>query len=99
MNETRADMEADPEVAPEVLKARFGRDIARDFDLDDPMFNDRFDEVLNFMVNKCPSLTARPVPAITWSTPMSKCGASHRIGGHSAAPRAICPIGQRACPI
>ena len=54
MNETRADMEADPEVAPEVLKARFGRDIARDFDLDDPMFNDRFDEVLTFMVNKCP---------------------------------------------
>jgi cytochrome P450 len=54
MNETRAEMEADPEVAPEALKARFGRDIARDFDLDDPMFNDRFDEVLNFMVNKCP---------------------------------------------
>ena len=54
MNETHADMETDPELAPEVLKARFGRDIARDFDLDDPMFNERFDEVLNFMVNKCP---------------------------------------------
>lgn len=54
MNDNRSAMEADPEINPDVLKSRFGRDIARDFDLDDPRFNEQFDETLNFMVRKCP---------------------------------------------
>jgi cytochrome P450 len=44
----------DPETTPEALTARFGRDIQNDFDLDDPRFNDQFDETLNFIVRKCP---------------------------------------------
>ena len=54
MNDDRAAMEADPETSPEALTARFGRDIARDFNLDAPQFNDQFDEMLDFMVRKCP---------------------------------------------
>ncbi len=54
MNENRSAMEADPEVTPDALKSRFGRDIVRDFDLDDPRFNDQFDETLDFLVRKCP---------------------------------------------
>jgi len=54
MNESQSAMEADPEITAAALKERFGRDIARDFDLDDPRFNDQFDETLNFMVRKCP---------------------------------------------
>lgn len=54
MNENRSAMEADPELNPNALKSRFGRDIARDFDLDDPRFNDQFDETLDFLVRKCP---------------------------------------------
>ena len=44
----------DPETTPEALVERFGRDLIDDFDLDDPGFNDQFDETLNFMVRKCP---------------------------------------------
>ena len=44
----------DPETTPEALIKRFGRDLINDFDLDDPAFNDNFDETLNFMVRKCP---------------------------------------------
>lgn len=44
----------DPDLTPEKLKERFGRDILRDFDLDDPNFNDKFFETLDFMVEKCP---------------------------------------------
>ena len=44
----------DPDTTPEALIARFGRDLVNDFDLDAPVFNEKFDEVLNFMVRKCP---------------------------------------------
>lgn len=44
----------DPETTPEALVKRFGRDLINDFDLDDPAFNENFDETLNFMVRKCP---------------------------------------------
>ena len=44
----------DPEITPEALVKRFGRDLINDFDLDDPNFNENFDETLNFMVRKCP---------------------------------------------
>jgi cytochrome P450 len=56
MNEmTKVGIESDdPELSPEALKARFGRDILRDFDLDDPGFNENFHEVIDFMVEKCP---------------------------------------------
>ena len=33
---------------------RFGRDLVTDFDLDDPVFNDKFDETLDYVVRKCP---------------------------------------------
>ncbi|MET0547629.1 MAG: cytochrome P450 [Caulobacterales bacterium] len=49
----------DPETSPDALKKRFGRDIVRDFDLDDPRFNDQFDETLNFVVNKCPVIHSK----------------------------------------
>ena len=39
----------DPEITPEALVKRFGRDLINDFDLDDPNFNENFDETLNFM--------------------------------------------------
>ncbi len=44
----------DPELAPERLIERFGRDIYRDFDIDDPTLNEHFHEAIDFMVQKCP---------------------------------------------
>lgn len=38
----------------DLMIARFGRDLVTDFDLDDPGFNDKFDETLDFLVRKCP---------------------------------------------
>lgn len=49
----------DPELSPEALRARFGLDILRDFDLDAPTFNSQFDEMLGFMVRKCPVVHSR----------------------------------------
>ena len=54
MDDATKTLPADPETTPEALMARFGRDLVNDFDLDAPVFNDRFDEVLSFMVRKCP---------------------------------------------
>ncbi|MFD2578444.1 cytochrome P450 [Novosphingobium colocasiae] len=44
----------DPELSPERLKERFGRDFFRDFDIDDPNLNTHFHEVIDLMVQKCP---------------------------------------------
>lgn len=38
----------------EEMIARFGRDLVNDFDLDDPRFNDNFDETIDYLVRKCP---------------------------------------------
>lgn len=54
MNDVSSSTPVDPETTPEALVERFGRDLINDFDLDDPNFNERFDETLNFMVRKCP---------------------------------------------
>lgn len=59
MTEAVAPTEAGAETTPEALIERFGRDIVRDFDLDDPRFNERFDETLDFMVRKCPVVHSR----------------------------------------
>jgi len=40
--------------SPEQLKERFGRDIFRDFDYDDPKFNDKFVEIQEAHLNHCP---------------------------------------------
>jgi cytochrome P450 len=42
------------DVSPEALKSRYGRDIFGDFDLDDPVFNDKFLDILDTMVAHCP---------------------------------------------
>ncbi len=44
----------DPELSPDALTARFGLDVLRNFDLDAPTFNTQFDEMMGFMVRKCP---------------------------------------------
>ena len=55
MAETKNSVESDdPELAPERLIERFGRDIYRDFDIDDPTLNEHFHEAIDFMVQKCP---------------------------------------------
>lgn len=54
MTDTLRHTQDDPELSPEALRARFGLDILRDFDLDAPTFNSQFDEMLGFMVRKCP---------------------------------------------
>lgn len=54
MSEAETSTPIDPETTPEALIKRFGRDLINDFDLDDPAFNEKFDETLNFMVRKCP---------------------------------------------
>lgn len=43
-----------PGATREEMIERFGRDLVNDFDLDDPRFNEQFDETLNYMVRKCP---------------------------------------------
>lgn len=40
--------------SPEELSARFGRDIFRDFDIDDPRFNEQFFPILDELVEHCP---------------------------------------------
>ena len=54
MSDGSSTVPIDPETTPDALIERFGRDLINDFDLDAPVFNDRFDETLNFMVRKCP---------------------------------------------
>ena len=54
MSDGSSTVPIDPETTPEALIARFGRDLLRDFDINAPVFNDRFDETLNFLVRKCP---------------------------------------------
>src|SRR3546814_18984021 len=44
----------DDNVDAEALKQRFGRDVFRDFDIDDPSFNNQFFDILDTMVAKCP---------------------------------------------
>lgn len=43
----------DPPTKEEMV-AKFGRDLVTDFDLDDPAFNENFDETLDYLVRKCP---------------------------------------------
>jgi cytochrome P450 len=38
----------------EEMIAKFGRDLVNDFDLDDPAFNNNFDETIDYLVRKCP---------------------------------------------
>jgi len=54
-------MTEEPQTAPiggpptrEEMLERFGRDLVNDFDLDDPVFNEKFDETLDYLVRKCP---------------------------------------------
>lgn len=54
MNDVSSSPAVDPEITPEALIERFGRDLVNDFDLDDPRFSDRFDETVDFMARKCP---------------------------------------------
>lgn len=54
MSEAETSAPVDPETTPEALIERFGRDLINDFDLDDPGFNENFNETLNFLVRKCP---------------------------------------------
>ena len=54
MSDQDHDGAVDPDLAPDALKARFGIDILREFDLDAPTFNTQFDEMMAFMVRKCP---------------------------------------------
>src|SRR3546814_7722078 len=42
----------DDNVDAEALKQRFGRDVFRDFDIDDPSFNNQFFDILDTMVAK-----------------------------------------------
>lgn len=49
----------DPDLSPEALTARFGRDVLRDFDLDDPGFNRDFQEVMDFVVQRCPVIRSK----------------------------------------
>ena len=54
MRELEDQAEFDPELSPEALTKRFGFDVLRDFDLDKPEFNEHFQEVMDFVVQKCP---------------------------------------------
>ena len=54
MSEVQDQAAIDPELSPEALTERFGFDVLRDFDLDKPEFNDQFQEVMDFVVQKCP---------------------------------------------
>ena len=67
----------DPELAPERLIERFGRDFYRDFDIDDPNLNTHFHEVIDFMVQKCPVAHSK---IGTGYTVFSKEDAVRRIG-------------------
>jgi cytochrome P450 len=52
---TQPDIQTNDHVAAgEALKARYGRDMFNDFDIDDPKFNEHFFDILDEMVAKCP---------------------------------------------
>jgi cytochrome P450 len=52
---TQPDIQPNDHVAVgEALKGRYGRDMFNDFDIDDPMFNEHFFDILDEMVAKCP---------------------------------------------
>jgi cytochrome P450 len=52
-DEAATELLGDPPTKEEMV-AKFGRDLVNDFDLDDPAFNDNFDETLDYIVRKCP---------------------------------------------
>jgi cytochrome P450 len=54
--------------APEELKAKFGRDIFRDFDFDDPHFNQRFNETLETQLKHCPVARSNVGTGYWWVT-------------------------------
>jgi cytochrome P450 len=56
VNDVHTQSALDPELSPEALTERFGFDVVRDFDLEKPEFNDNFQEVMDFVVQKCPVL-------------------------------------------
>jgi len=63
----------DPEVklkpgapSPEQLKARFGRDIFRDFDYDDPNFNKNFVPTLEAHLQHCPVARSKVGTGYWW---------------------------------
>jgi cytochrome P450 len=51
-HETKSAQPQDAEAAERV--ARYGRDVFKDFDIDDPKFNEHFFDVLDDMVARCP---------------------------------------------
>jgi len=54
--------------SPEQLKARFGRDIFRDFDYDDPQFNTKFNETLETQLKHCPVARSNNGTGYWWVT-------------------------------
>ena len=50
------------------LKAKFGRDIYRDFDYDDPKFNERFVETLDSQLRHCPVSRSNVGSGYWWVT-------------------------------
>ncbi|MES2492438.1 MAG: cytochrome P450 [Pseudomonadota bacterium] len=54
MSEAESSAPVHADATSDEMIERFGRDLVHDFDLDAPVFNDQFDEVLNYMVRKCP---------------------------------------------
>jgi cytochrome P450 len=52
----------------EELKSRFGRDIFRDFDYDDPKFNTRFNETLETQLKHCPVARSNNGTGYWWVT-------------------------------
>src|ERR1700752_605294 len=46
--------EGSSDLSPEAQKARWGRDMFNDFDIDDPAFNDHFYDILDAQVDHCP---------------------------------------------
>lgn len=50
------------------LKARFGRDVFRDFDYDDPGFNDKFVETLDTQLRHCPVARSNVGTGYWWVT-------------------------------
>ena len=68
MSNQAAVVKADPVPTSEELKKRFGRDIFRDFDYEDPKFNDTFFDVLDEQLAHCPVARSNVGTGFWWVT-------------------------------
>lgn len=90
---------AGPAPTLEELKARFGQDIFRDFDYEDPKFNDTFFDVLDEQLAHCPVARSNVGHGYWWVSRNEDVRRVAQDWKTFSMQKVISPIARKACPI